>query len=65
MRKLAAVADVLVENFRPGVMAQFGLDWARLAAENPRLVMCSISGFGQEGPEHRFATRWLSHHTRW
>ena len=50
---LAAAADVLIENFRPGVMAQFGLDYATLSARNPRLVMLSISGYGQTGPEAR------------
>jgi len=49
--ELADVADVVVENFRPGVMARYGLDWATLHARNPRLTMLSISGFGQEGPE--------------
>jgi len=53
VRKLATVADVVVENFRPGVLAQYGLDYAALAALNPRLVMLSISGYGQEGPETR------------
>jgi len=47
---LADRADVLVENFRPGVMARLGLDYATLAARNPRLVYASISGFGQTGP---------------
>jgi crotonobetainyl-CoA:carnitine CoA-transferase CaiB-like acyl-CoA transferase len=50
LRRLAAAADVLVENFRPGVMAALGCDYARLRAVNPRLVMVSVSGFGQEGP---------------
>ncbi|MCC6246565.1 MAG: CoA transferase [Rubrivivax sp.] len=47
---LAAQADVLVENFRPGVMKRLGLDHATLARRNPRLVYASISGFGQHGP---------------
>ena len=50
LKKLAATADVLVENYRPGVAARLGVDYATLAAENPRLVYCSISGFGQTGP---------------
>lgn len=49
--RLAEQADVLIENFRPGVMAKFGLGWDRLSARNPALIMLSISGFGQEGPE--------------
>jgi crotonobetainyl-CoA:carnitine CoA-transferase CaiB-like acyl-CoA transferase len=53
VRDLAGRADVLVENFRPGVMQQFGLDWQRLSGVNPRLVMLSISGFGQDGAEAR------------
>jgi crotonobetainyl-CoA:carnitine CoA-transferase CaiB-like acyl-CoA transferase len=48
---LAAAADVVVENFRPGVLAKFDLDWAHLSERNPTLVMLSISGFGQDGPE--------------
>jgi crotonobetainyl-CoA:carnitine CoA-transferase CaiB-like acyl-CoA transferase len=50
MHRLAASADVLVENYRPGVAARLGLDWESLRAINPRLVHCSVSGFGQTGP---------------
>ena len=50
LERLLATADVLVENFRPGVLARLGLDWARLQALNPRLVYCSITGFGPDGP---------------
>jgi len=50
MKQLVATCDVLVENFRPGVMARFGLDFATLAAINPRLIYCAISGFGTSGP---------------
>jgi len=49
-RQLARTADVVVENFRPGVMKRLGLDYPTLAAENPRLIYCAISGFGQDGP---------------
>ncbi len=45
-RELAAAADVVVENFRPGVMARLGLDYAALAAANPGLVYCTVTGFG-------------------
>jgi crotonobetainyl-CoA:carnitine CoA-transferase CaiB-like acyl-CoA transferase len=47
---LAGQADVLVENFKPGTLARYGLDYESLAAEYPALVYCSISGFGQHGP---------------
>jgi crotonobetainyl-CoA:carnitine CoA-transferase CaiB-like acyl-CoA transferase len=50
VRRLACVSDVLVENFRPGVLARLGLDHASLAPQNPRLVSCSITGFGPDGP---------------
>lgn len=50
LRRLVARADVLVENFRPGVMERLGLGHAALRAVNPRLVYCAISGFGQDGP---------------
>lgn len=46
---LAAKADIVVENFRPGVMARYGLDYAALQAVNPALIMLSVSGFGQTG----------------
>jgi alpha-methylacyl-CoA racemase len=49
-RRLAAGADVLVEGFRPGVMKRLGADYETLRALNPRLVYCSLSGFGQDGP---------------
>jgi crotonobetainyl-CoA:carnitine CoA-transferase CaiB-like acyl-CoA transferase len=48
--RLVAGADVLVENFRPGVMARLGLGWEHLRETNPGLVYCAISGFGQTGP---------------
>jgi len=49
VKRLAAGADVVVENYRPGVMQRLGLDHEALAAVNPKLVYCSISGFGQTG----------------
>ena len=50
VRQMAQQADVLLENFKPGGLAQYGLDAPRLLALNPRLVVCSITGFGQTGP---------------
>lgn len=50
VRRLATTADILVENFRPGVMARLGLDYPRLAPMHPGLIYASISGFGQTGP---------------
>ena len=49
-RQLALSADIVLENFRPGVMARFGLDYATLALDHPALVYCSVSAFGQTGP---------------
>ena len=49
-RKLVRGADVVVENFRPGVMARLGLGYDALLKENPKLIYCAISGFGQDGP---------------
>lgn len=50
LQELAQQSDVVVENFKTGSLAQYGLDWATLSALNPRLVYCSITGFGQTGP---------------
>lgn len=49
--RLAAEADVFIQNFRPGVAKKIGVDWERLHALNPRLVYASISGFGSSGPD--------------
>lgn len=50
VRQLAAQSDVVLENFKLGGLAQYGLDYAALKTVNPRLVYCSITGFGQDGP---------------
>jgi formyl-CoA transferase len=50
-KRLAAGADVVIENYRPGVMQAFGLDYASLAQSNPALIYASISGYGQTGPD--------------
>jgi crotonobetainyl-CoA:carnitine CoA-transferase CaiB-like acyl-CoA transferase len=50
VRRLAAEADVLLENFKVGGLRQYGLDYESLKAVNPRLIYCSITGFGQDGP---------------
>jgi crotonobetainyl-CoA:carnitine CoA-transferase CaiB-like acyl-CoA transferase len=50
VKALIAGADVVIENFKVGGLAKFGLDYASLAGANPRLVYCSITGFGQDGP---------------
>jgi crotonobetainyl-CoA:carnitine CoA-transferase CaiB-like acyl-CoA transferase len=51
VKQLAAEADVVMENFRPGVMDKLGIGYEALSAINPRLIYCAISGFGQTGPE--------------
>jgi alpha-methylacyl-CoA racemase len=51
LEPLLARADVIVEQFRPGVMARLGLDYGQVDAINPRIVYCSISGYGQSGPK--------------
>ena len=50
LRQLIARSDVLVENYRPGVAQQLGIDWPSVQPLNPRLIYCSISGYGQTGP---------------
>lgn len=51
VRRLAASADVLIENFLPGTLERWGLDWPALSRINPRLVHCTVSGYGSDGPE--------------
>jgi len=50
-KRLAAQADILVENFRPGTLAGLGLGYTELSAQHPELIYCSISGYGQTGPD--------------
>ncbi|MBY0352526.1 CaiB/BaiF CoA-transferase family protein [Tabrizicola sp.] len=50
VRRLVAGADVVIENFKVGGLAKYGLDWPSLRKVNPRLIYCSITGFGQDGP---------------
>lgn len=50
VRKLAAKSDILIENFKVGGLAKFGLDYKSLSKEFPRLIYCSVTGFGQDGP---------------
>lgn len=50
VRKLAAEADIVIENFRPGALEKWGLGWDRLSQSNPGLVMVRLSGYGQSGP---------------
>ncbi len=55
LKRLAATADVVLESFRPGVLDRLGVGWTALREANPRLVLCSISGYGQEGPYRALA----------
>jgi crotonobetainyl-CoA:carnitine CoA-transferase CaiB-like acyl-CoA transferase len=55
VKQLAKAADVVMENFRPGVMDKLGIGYAALSEINPRLIYCAISGFGQTGPERNGA----------
>jgi alpha-methylacyl-CoA racemase len=55
LEPLLATADVIVEQFRPGVMARLGLDYERVARLNPRVVYCAITGYGQTGPRRNIA----------
>ena len=50
LKQLARLADVVIENYKTGTLAKFGLDYASLQVENPRLIYCSITGFGLSGP---------------
>lgn len=64
LKRLARSYDVLVESFRPGVMHRLGLSYQALSAENPRLIYCSISGFGQTGPDRAKAGHDLNYIAR-
>src|SRR5215813_380034 len=55
LERLIAKADVLVENFRPGTLERMQLDYAALSKKHPRLIYCSLSGFGHSGPRSREA----------
>jgi crotonobetainyl-CoA:carnitine CoA-transferase CaiB-like acyl-CoA transferase len=56
VKRLVKKADIVLENFRPGVMESLGIGYEALSAINPRLIYCAISGFGQSGPERRTAS---------
>jgi len=64
LRQLVASADVLVESFRPGVLAGMGLAPDTLAADHPRLIICSLSGYGQDGPDRHRAGHDLNYIAR-
>lgn len=61
VRKLILESDVLLEQFRPGVMQKYGLDYQSLCAEHPGLIYCSITGFGQTGPKSDVAAHDLNY----
>jgi crotonobetainyl-CoA:carnitine CoA-transferase CaiB-like acyl-CoA transferase len=61
LRPLIEKADIVVEQFRPGVMTRLGLDYATLSAINPQLIYCSITGYGQSGPRKDFAAHDLNY----
>ncbi len=61
LEPLLATADVLVEQFRPGVMSRLGLDYATLSARYPRLIYCAITGYGQTGPRAQTAAHDLNY----
>ena len=61
LKPLIESADVRVEQFRPGVMARLGLGWEQVSAINPRLVYCSITGYGQTGPRAQVAAHDLNY----
>jgi crotonobetainyl-CoA:carnitine CoA-transferase CaiB-like acyl-CoA transferase len=50
VKRLAAEADVLIENYKVGQLAKYGLDYASMSAQNPKLIYCSVTGYGQDGP---------------
>ncbi len=56
VRELVRQVDVVVENYSPGVMAKYGLDYNSLKVLNPKLIMCSVSGYGQDGPYAKFTS---------
>jgi CoA:oxalate CoA-transferase len=56
VKQLVQQVDIVIENYSPGVMAKYGLDYASLKTLNPALIMCSISGFGQDGPYAKFTS---------
>src|SRR3954462_11348678 len=55
VRSLAARSDIVLENFKVGTLKRFGLDYDGLKAVNPKIIYCSVTGFGQTGPKHEAA----------